>query len=57
MTPQETLASFAKHHHIGLYFNNRSLMKGEPWVQLFARNVCLAEFFSVKEALAWFPIN
>ena len=57
MTPQEQITSFAKHHHVGIYFNNKSLMDGKPWIGLFARGVCLAEFFSVKEALAWFPIN
>jgi hypothetical protein len=57
MTPQENLASFAKHHRVGIYFNNKSLMEGKPWVLLFARGVCLAEFDSIKSALAWFPIK
>jgi hypothetical protein len=56
-TPQEHLTSFAKHHHVSTYYNSRDLLAGKPWIKLFARGVCLAEFCSVKEALAWFPIH
>jgi hypothetical protein len=57
MSHQEQLTAFAKHHHVGIYFNNRLLMEGKPWIGLFARSVCLAEFDSIKAALNWFPIK
>ena len=53
MTNQETLASFAKHHKVGLHINSKNSLR----ISLFARGVCLAEFDNFKAALNWFPIN
>ena len=55
MTPQETLAATAKKHQVGLYFNNRKMLDGKPWISIYARSLCLAEFDNIKQALAWFP--